>query len=99
MLAGIVCLIYFFGIRKTKNKNSSTINETNSDSDSSTEPNKCGDGYFIPDDETLNDCQKCSLEGCQKCNGTYEKNDCYSCGSLQSIYNNNKIINVKIYVK
>ena len=123
LLAGIVCLIYIFGIRKEKNKNSSTINEPNSDfskepnsesstetnsdsstepnsdsstepnSDSSTEPKSCGDGYFIPDDdETLQDCQKCSLEGCQKCNGTYEKNDCYSCGSLQSIYNNNKII-------
>ena len=91
MLAVIVCLIYIFVIRKTKSKNSSTINKPNSDP--STEPKICGDGYFIPDDdETLKDCQKCSLEGCQKCNGTYEKNDCYSCGSLQSIYNNNKII-------
>ena len=39
------------------------------------------------------DCQKCSLEGCIKCNGTYEKNECTSCGDLVNIYDiNNKII-------
>ena len=57
-------------------------------------PKKCDPGYFIPyDDLTLMDCQKCSLEGCIKCNGTYEKNECTSCGDLVNIYDkNNKII-------
>ena len=35
---------------------------------------ECDIGYFIPDDDkTFEDCQKCSLEGCKKCNGTYIK--------------------------
>ena len=57
-------------------------------------PKKCEPGYFIPDDDlTLEDCQKCSIDGCIKCNGTYEKNECTSCGDLVNIYdNNNKII-------
>ena len=57
-------------------------------------PKKCDPGYFIPyDDLTLEDCQKCSLEGCIKCNGTYEKNECTSCGDLVNIFDkNNKII-------
>ena len=54
----------------------------------------CDDGYFIPDDDTtFHDCQKCSLEGCKKCNGTYKNNNCYLCNyNLVSIYYNDKII-------
>ena len=74
--------VYFVVIKNNKEKNNS-----------SNISSKCGNGYFIPDDdETHQDCQKCSLEGCQKCNGTYNKNECISCGNLQSIYRNNKII-------
>ena len=54
---------------------------------------ECDPGFFIPDDDTtMKKCQKCSLEGCVKCNGTYDKNECTSCGYLQSIYQSNKII-------
>ena len=82
LLGGIIFLIVFLCVRKKKGK------------DKESSSNICVDGYFIPDDdETHQNCQKCSLEGCQKCNGTYENNECYSCGSLESIYNNdNKII-------
>ena len=61
-------------------------------------PKKCELGYFIPyDDLTLEDCQKCSIDGCIKCNGTYEKNECLSCGDLLNIYDkNNKIIKCNI---
>ena len=63
------------------------------DSDSTIVPKICDDGYFLPyDDKTLQDCQKCSLEGCVKCNGTYKNNECTSCGNLKSVYYNNKII-------
>ena len=56
----------------------------------------CNPGYFIPlDDETLEDCQKCSLDKCIKCNGTYDNNDCISCGDLENIYENGKIIECK----
>ena len=54
----------------------------------------CETGYFIPDDdETLQDCQKCSLEGCIKCKGTYTSNECITCGyKLIPVTKNNKII-------
>ena len=53
----------------------------------------CNKGYFIPsDDFTLKDCQKCSLEGCAKCSGTYSNNICNDCGELTSLYENGKII-------
>ena len=56
----------------------------------------CNPGYFIPlDDETFEDCQKCSLDKCAKCNGTYENNECISCGDLENIYENGKIIECK----
>ena len=62
-------------------------------SDSTIEPKICDEGYFLPyDDKTFQDCQKCSLEGCIKCNGTYKNNECISCGKLESVYLNNKII-------
>ena len=52
--------------------------------------NNCNEGYFVPDDRTT--CQKCSLEGCIKCNGTYSNNQCTDCGDLESVYLNGKII-------
>jgi len=57
-------------------------------------PTICENGYFIPDDDkTLKDCKKCSLEGCEKCNGTYKENECNICGNnLKPVYKNNKII-------
>ena len=45
----------------------STIKLTNKVSDKITKI--CEPGYFIP----LEDCQKCSIEGCKVCNVTYEK--------------------------
>ena len=98
ILITIGILIYIFSIHKSSSKQSSNNSSNNasqnlSDSiDSDDTPKICSDGYFIPDDETHQDCKKCSLEGCKKCKGTYEKNDCISCGLLQSIYENNKII-------
>ena len=53
----------------------------------------CEQGYYIPnDDPTLQDCQKCSLEGCIKCSGTYKENICTDCGNLISVYEKEKII-------
>ena len=53
----------------------------------------CEPGYYIPDDDlTLENCVKCSLDGCVKCQGTYEHNECISCGYLTNIYENEKII-------
>jgi hypothetical protein len=104
----IITLICVFVLLKKKKSDSKTHREikensdTIIDSDISTDsdiitdkitPKLCDKGYYIPDDDkTLQDCQKCSLEGCQKCNGTYKNNECSSCGNLKSIYNNNKII-------
>ena len=79
-----------------EDKLSATIDEAMNDLDLKTDkviPKLCDKGYYIPDDDkTLQDCQKCSLEGCQKCNGTYKNNECSSCGNLSSIYYNNKIV-------
>ena len=56
----------------------------------------CEPGYFIPDDdENLEDCTKCSLEGCIECKGTYATNECINCGDLESIFNEGKIIECK----
>ena len=49
---------------------------------------KCDSGYYIPDDDpTLKDCQKCAIEGCIKCSGTYNNNICTDCGNLVSVKN------------
>ena len=65
---------------------------TNEQSNSITNK-KCAEGYFIPDDDpTMEDCQKCSLEGCITCVGTYENNICSDCGNLKNIYNNGIIV-------
>ena len=50
----------------------------------------CGDGYFVPDNGT--NCQKCSLDGCKKCNGTLYNNECLECKGSINIIRNNKII-------
>ena len=57
-------------------------------------PKQCDPGFFIPsDDSTLQDCKKCSVEGCLTCSGTYDEDICTSCGELKSFYDsNNKII-------
>ena len=53
----------------------------------------CSPGYYIPEDDlTLENCVKCSLEGCVKCQGTYDYNECISCGYLTNIYENEKIV-------
>ena len=53
----------------------------------------CDPGYYIPDDDlTLENCVKCSLDGCAKCQGIYEYNECISCGYLTNIYENGKIV-------
>ena len=68
-------------------------NKKNKSQDESTPSNTCGIGYFIPEeDETGKDCLKCSIEGCQKCHGTYYNNECTSCGYFTSVYQDNKII-------
>ena len=72
-----------------------TINETEKLSNSIRIAKICDSGYFIPDDDlTFEDCRQCSINGCIKCNGTYENNECTNCGNLTSIYdkNSNKII-------
>ena len=54
---------------------------------------ECNSGYYIPEDDSkLEDCQKCSLEGCIKCSGTYKSNKCIDCGNLISVFENGKII-------
>ena len=56
----------------------------------------CEPGYFIPDDdETLEDCIKCSLEGCIECKGAYANNECINCGDLESVLKDGKIIECK----
>ena len=68
------------------------ITDTPTDTTKSTKK-ICDEGYFIPDDdETLEDCTKCSLDGCIECKGTYENNECINCGDLKSIYEDGKII-------
>ena len=49
----------------------------------------CDKGYFIPDDDTI--CKKCSLEGCIKCQGIFNNNECLDCGDLTAIKQNGKI--------
>ena len=86
--------------KKETDKSIDTIKETDKHIDTTkqiiqtTIPIKsCNQGYFIPDDdETKQNCMKCSLEGCIKCNGTYEYNECTNCGNLIAVYENNTII-------
>ena len=54
----------------------------------------CNSGYYIPeDDDSKNDCQKCSITNCKECKGTRNKNLCINCDSnLIPYYENNIII-------
>ena len=53
----------------------------------------CPEGFFHPkDDSSLSVCLKCSVEGCSKCEGTNENNECFDCGDLIKVYENEKII-------
>jgi hypothetical protein len=54
----------------------------------------CNSGYYIPeDDDSKNDCQKCSITNCKECKGTRSKNLCINCDSnLIPYYENNIII-------
>ena len=98
----IISLIIFFALRKQP-EDENDDNNNDDDDEKSDIPSTiiytqkirviCKEGYYNPDDDiTMEDCKKCSLEGCQKCNGTYEYNECTDCGNLISVYNNSKII-------
>ena len=39
---------------------------------------ECESGYYLPEDDESN-CQKCSVDNCDKCSGTKESNICSSC--------------------
>jgi hypothetical protein len=58
---------------------------------------KCKIGYFIHEDnENKKECQKCSIENCEKCYGTILSNICSSCiNSYEAIYENNIIKSCK----
>ena len=53
----------------------------------------CEPGYFIPqDDTTKSKCEKCSVENCNKCEGTKLTNKCILCNEyLTPIYEENEI--------
>ena len=92
LIVVILIIVFFALIKRGKEKYKKEETKTK-EAKSLTRP-ICDSGYFIPDDDnTFQDCQKCSLEGCQICNGTYKKNECSLCGgNLEAIYSNNKII-------
>ena len=69
---------------------SGEIKKTNEISDNN---HTCDSGYYIPDDDSsFKDCQKCSVEGCTNCTGTYKSNICHNCGKLISVYKDEQII-------
>ena len=39
----------------------------------------CKDGYFLPNDDSKKNCEKCSLDNCKKCSGSIESNICIDC--------------------
>lgn len=39
---------------------------------------ECESGYYLPEDDKSN-CQKCSVDNCDKCSGTKDSNVCSSC--------------------
>ena len=39
----------------------------------------CKSGYFLPDDSTDKNCEKCSLDNCEKCFGKITSNICKEC--------------------
>ena len=88
ILIGLIILLLF--LLKRKKKKNDLYNEYE------LPIRKCDEGYFIPDDDQSRwNCQKCSLKGCKKCSGTYWNDECFDCGNLQSVYENNKITECK----
>ena len=54
--------------------------------------NHCSSGYFIPDDSQTNACEKCSIEFCDECSGTKNKNECKKCiNPKTAVYKDNVI--------
>ena len=52
---------------------------------------KCEEeGYFVPYNGTT--CEKCSINGCKKCEGTINNNKCLECSTLSPIKRNGEII-------
>ena len=105
IVAGVIVTVSIIK-KKSKDKDnssSSDYGDSNDSGGSSGETKKtdeiidnnhtCNSGYYIPeDDSTLKDCQKCSVEGCTKCSGTYKSNICHDCGNLISVYKDEQII-------
>ena len=90
-ISGIIIIILILKSKSDDEKKGLSKN-TNEQSNPITNK-KCAEGYFIPDDDQISeDCQKCSLEGCITCVGTYENNICSDCGNLKNIYNNGLIV-------
>ena len=88
ILIGLIILLLF--LLKRKKKKNDLYNEYE------LPIRKCDEGYFIPDDDQSRwNCQKCSLKGCKKCSGKYWNDECFDCGNLQSVYENNKITECK----
>ena len=59
----------------------------------------CKEGYYLPYDAlTYEDCQKCSIEGCIECEGTYFYNECIQCNDNSiSLYKHFKIADCKCF--
>ena len=54
----------------------------------------CNYGYFMPEDEERKvECQKCTVDYCDKCSGSKNSNKCKSCkDGLSPIYEGNEIV-------
>ena len=39
----------------------------------------CNSGYYLPDDRKKQECEKCTIEGCEKCKGSFLLDKCLSC--------------------
>ena len=95
----IIIIIIVVIVVVTNNNNNNKKEEEEDDSITQIDPTidttkVCTEGYFVPkDDPTSQDCQKCSIEGCANCTGTYAENECLSCGDLKTLKDSNdKII-------
>ena len=49
----------------------------------------CDEGYFPPDETTS--CQKCTIDGCEQCQGPIDDIECADCGFLKSVKVDGKI--------
>ncbi len=95
----IIGLIVFIIIYLNKKKKSSCVigeeEKCKTCKKDSNECLSCNPGYFIPDDEEKikYECQKCSIENCNFCNGTKLSNICHSCKYyLEPLIRNEKIV-------